>query len=233
MITDLIKLKVPPVNSTLSFNILLHVTILFTILSIFFTKYVSKVSSNIINKVIKDIVSDGIDKTSNEINKMKNILLENIELQNNLIEKFENTDNIDEKIEIKEQIKQTFDIINELKDEVQKHDIKKMFPYDYYVKLFSQEDITRKSINNEVFFYIKFTNILLIVFLVLFALYLIKTNSLNTDQIKEICLENVLTFILVGAIEFLFFTNVAMKYIPTEPSLLFTSFFDNFRKKIN
>lgn len=230
MITDLIKLKVPSVTSTLSFNILLHVTILFTILSIFFTTYVSKVTSNLINKEIKDIISDGIGKTSNEINNMKNTLLQNIELQNNLIEQFENTDNVDEQIEIKEQIKQTYDIINVLKDQVEGNDIKKILPYDYYANLFSKEDITRKSINNEVFFYIKFTNILLIVFLVLFALYLVNTKSINTHQIKEICLENILTFILVGAIEFIFFTNVAMKYIPTEPSLLFTSFFNNFRK---
>lgn len=221
MIADLIKLKVPLVTSTLSFNILLHVTIFFTILSIFFTTYISKVTSNIINKEIKHIVIDIIDKS---INKNKNNLLENITLQNSLIEQFKNTDNIDKKIEITNKIKQTYDIINVLKDRVQP-----IFPYDYYVNLFSKEDIIRKSINNEVFFYIKFTNILLFIFLILFTLYLVKTNALNTHQIKEICLENILTFIFVGILEFVFFNNVAMKYIPIKPSLLFTSFMDGLK----
>jgi hypothetical protein len=222
MIKDLIKIKVPSVTSTLSFNVLLHVTILFTILSVFFTKYVSKISSNIINNEIKHIIDDGIEKSSEEINKIKNKLSETITLQNNLIEQFENTENINDKLEIKEKIQQTFNTINELTNQI--------FPYDYYVNLFSKEDITRQSINNEVFFYIKFTNILLIIFLGLFTFYLVKTNAINSHQIKEICLENILTFMLVGLVEFLFFKNVAMKYIPTEPSLIFTSFFGSLNK---
>ena len=230
MINNLIKLNVPKVSPTLSFNILAHVTILFIILSIFFTKYVCNISSNIINNEIKTIVKEGMKKTSEEILKIKNQLTDSINLQNNLIENFENTDNLDEKIDIKNQIEQTFNKINELKDQINL-EIKKKFPYDYYVNLFSQDDITRKSINNEVFFYIKFTCILLIIFLVLVTFYLLKTKSITIDQIKEISIENVLTFIFVGIVEYVFFTNVAMKYIPIEPSLIFKSLINSLNKE--
>jgi hypothetical protein len=266
MISDLTKLKIPEVNSTLSFNILLHVTILFTILSLFFTHYITKISSKIINNEIKHIVEDNISKSSESINKMKEKLFENIILQNNLIEQFENSDNNNEKITLKNQIETTYNIINDLKDKVdlevpsnlisqlnlkdnlisqlnlpaniinnlkdkiKSENVKQYFPYDYYHSLFSKEDPMRQSVNNEVLFYIKFTNILLILFLLLFAFYLLKTKSITMDQIKEIGIENILTFICVGAIEFLFFTNVAMKYIPTDPSLISKSLIGFLRK---
>lgn len=264
MISDLTKLKIPEVNSTLSFNILLHVTILFTILSLFFTHYITKISSKIINNEIKHIVEDNVSKSSESINKMKEKLFENLNLQNNLIEKFENSNDTNEKKILQNQITQTYNIINdlkdklnldvpsnidqlnlpsnidqlnvpsniinELKDKIKLNNIKKYFPYDYYHSLFSKEDAMRQSINNEVFFYIKFTNILLVVILLLFTFYLLKTNSITIDQIKEISIENILTFICVGAIEFLFFTNVAMKYIPTDPSLISKSLIGFLRK---
>ena len=214
MIKDLIKLKIPSVTCTLSFNVLLHVTILFTILSIFFIKYVNVITTKIINKEINHIVSDSLEKL--------NDLGEKINLDDKM-------KNIGDKIEnIGDKIENINDKIN-INDKLTVENIKKMFPYDYYVKLFSKEDVRRKSINDEVFFYIKFTNILLILFLVLFAFYLVRTKSINAHQIKEICIENVLTFILVGGVEFLFFTNVALKYIPTKPSLLFTSLIEGLK----
>ena len=212
----------------LSFNILLHIVILFTILSIFFMKYICSVSSNIINNEIKHIVHDSIKKSSYSIKNTKSKLYQNIIDQNKLFEQFTETENNEDKLKIKDQINQMSDIIDKLKDKVKNNN---PFKYDYYYDLFSKEDYTRKSINNEVFFYIKFTNILLVVFLILFVFYLLKTKTLNKEQISEVCLENVLTFMLVGIIEFLFFTNVAMKYIPSEPSLIFTSFIDGFNKE--
>ena len=204
MIKDLMKIQMPQVTATLSFNVLLHVTILFTILSIFFMKYITVITSKIINKEINHIVSDNMDNLNSQINEIKNNISENID------DRLVNINNI---LKIKEKVK-----------------FENIFSYDYYSKLFSKEDKTRKSINNEVFFYIKFTNILLILFLLLFTFYLIRTNAINTHQIKEICIENVLTFILVGVFEYLFFTNVALKYIPTKPSLLFTSLLNGLKK---
>jgi len=229
MITDF-ELITPSSTSILSFNIFLHIVILFTILSVFFIKYISNVSSHIINNEIKHIVHDGIKKSSHSIKNTKSKLYQNIIDQNKLLEQFTETENNEDKLKIKDKINQMSDIINKLKEKVQNNN-NNTFKYEYYYDLFSKEDYTRKSINNEVFFYIKFTNILLVVFLLLFVFYLLKTKTLNKEQISEVCLENVLTFMLVGVIEFLFFTNVAMKYIPSEPSLIFTSFIDGFNKE--
>jgi len=229
MITDC-ELITPSSTSILSFNIFLHIFILFTILSVFFIKYISNFSSHIIINEIKHIFYYGIKQSSHSIKNTKSKLYQNIINQNKLLEQFTETENNEDKLKIKDKINQMSDIINKLKEKVQNNN-NNTFKYEYYYDLFSKEDYTRKSINNEVFFYIKFTNILLVVFLLLFVFYLLKTKTLNKEQISEVCLENVLTFMLVGVIEFLFFTNVAMKYIPSEPSLIFTSFIDGFNKE--
>lgn len=208
MIKDLIKIQIPPVTSELAFNILLHITILFIILSIFFMYYISKISSTIINDEIKHLIEDSFNKLSKNISDAKN----------NSNNKFYVATNYDQIKIIKEQL------TNKLKKE--NIDI----PYDYYIKLLSEEDILRKNINNEVFFYIKFTMTLLSLMLFLFTFYLISTKSINMNHFKEICIENVLTFILVGIIELLFFSFIAIKYIPIEPSLLMTSFIDSLTK---
>jgi hypothetical protein len=36
----------------------------------------------------------------------------------------------------------------------------------------------------------------------------------------RLILKNIIIFIFVGAIEYIFFTNIAMKYIPSPPTLL-------------
>ena len=124
MIKDLIKLKIPSVTSTLSFNVLLHVTILFTILSIFFIKYVNVITTKIINKEINHIVSDSLEKL--------NDLGEKINLDDKM-------KNIGDKIEnIGDKIENINDKIN-INDKLTVENIKKMFPYDYYVKLYRKK----------------------------------------------------------------------------------------------
>jgi len=39
-------------------------------------------------------------------------------------------------------------------------------------------------------------------------------------NIKDVIIENMITFIFVGLVEYLFFTKVAIKYIPVEPSTI-------------
>lgn len=51
--------------------------------------------------------------------------------------------------------------------------------------------------------------------------------------IKEIIVENILTFLFVGVIEYLFFTMIALKYIPVMPSLMADSFFADINKKLD
>ena len=188
----MIKLNKLTVFNTLSLDILLHVTILFTFLSVFFTKYSSIASSQHFNEIIKNFIDNNLKTSIKEIN-------------------YENTFD-------KLKLKQFFsdNLINKNS-------------YDYYVKLFSKDDMLCKMINDEVLFYIRFINILLILFVIFFLIYLIVNNLIVIDQILHIFLENFLIFIIICIIEYLFYINIAIKYTPAMPSLMFTSFIENLK----
>ena len=48
----------------------------------------------------------------------------------------------------------------------------------------------------------------------------------------EIISENILTFLFVGVVEYLFFTQIAFKYVPAPPSLLVESLIDSFKDNL-
>ena len=106
------------------------------------------------------------------------------------------------------------------------------FPYDYYINIFKQQDIFRQTINNNLFTQIMLVNILLVIFLIFFISISLLNNTLTMGEIGHIFLENMITFIFVGIVEFLFFMNVATKYVPTAPSLLFVSFFTSLKTSL-
>jgi hypothetical protein len=105
--------------------------------------------------------------------------------------------------------------------------------YDYYVKLFSKEDDKRAKINDQILFYMKMTNILIVIMLILFTYYLLKTKNVFLEEVKYLLFENILTFIFIGVIEYFFFTRVALKFIPAPPSLIAKSFMTALNKDLN
>lgn len=48
----------------------------------------------------------------------------------------------------------------------------------------------------------------------------------------NIIIENIIVFAFVGVVEYLFFVNVAFKYIPTPPSVLITSLLNKFKTSL-
>jgi hypothetical protein len=120
------------------------------------------------------------------------------------------------------------DNINAAKDKIYNN-----FSYDYYVKLFSKEDDKRAKINNQILFYMKMTNILIVIMLILFTYYLLKTKNITIEEIKHLLFENILTFIFIGVIEYFFFTRVALKFIPAPPSLIAKSFITELKNDFN
>lgn len=251
MITDIIKLKEPRVNSPNSFNILLHVTILFIILSLFFRFYISNVTSNAVNKEIDHIIGTSIKNSSGKLDQIKLKIDSYKQVKNDLMSQYETTNDFNKKTELKNKISEVKNIMNNLKILIPQFNesfnnkiidentinnltntINNNFSYDYYVKLFSNEDETRKQINNSLFFYINIINSLLIITLILFGFYLHKTNLMEIDEMKLIFLENILTFIFVGVVEYLFFTKVALNFIPAPPSTIYTSFVNSLNKHI-
>jgi len=197
-------------NGEFYFNIVLHVTILFTILSIFFITFVTKVSSNAINEELSTIIDkqfDTIDKKS--INNTYNSLMSNftnIATANNLINQ---------------------------KDTNQIPNINPSSILNYYTKLFSGDDINRQHINTTVINDIKHFNVFIYIILILFTIVLFKTKNLNFGEVKHIMIENFITFFFVGIIEVLFFMNIALKYIPAPPSIIFTSLIDTLKNNFS
>ena len=101
------------------------------------------------------------------------------------------------------------------------------FDYNYYEKLYSKQDITRELVNKQVVNNIIHVNILLIIITILFGITLILTKNINYKDIKELILENVISFTIIGIIEYLFFTNIAFKYVPSPPSHIIKNLFTN------
>ncbi len=102
-------------------------------------------------------------------------------------------------------------------------------PYDKLKKYFSKPDPIQ-VINNE---WLKkmliAINILLFAFLVI-GIILIKMICKIDLDLKEILTLNAVTFIGIGIVEYIFFTNIVLKFIPTEPSLIINTMIETTKK---
>ena len=205
-------MKISILEPKFALNILIHVAILFTILSVFFIKIISHLASDAINKELEHVINNAfknikkenlLDKNFPELSKLKNIALSEIPELSEL-SKLPKLSEIPE-LGINDSL-------------------------DYYLNLFSKEDNTRYQVNNEVFDKIKIVNIIIVAFVFIIGALFVYNNIVSIDEIKHILIDNVVTFIFVGIIEVLFFLNIALKFIPAPPSLIFTSFISSFKK---
>lgn len=238
------------INAASSFNILLHVTILFTILSLFFRYYITKVSSNAINNEVKHLIEENIKKAKPSMEQIKNKISEYKQIKNDLTNAYIASEEVNTKNQLQSRISEVTNKLNNLKVLIPQfmdtnnkmidgntinnitHNITDNFSYEYYEKLFSEEDLTRQKVNNEILLYMKIINILLILTLLFFGFYLLKTNSLEKNEMKTIVLENILTFICVGFVEYLFFTKIILKFVPAPPSTIVTSLISSLKKEL-
>jgi len=86
-------------------------------------------------------------------------------------------------------------------------------------KLYKNPDKTNEAYNRSLFIISLFT----IATLLLVFITLVLTLKLSTGRcinIFDIIIENMLLFICVGVVEYLFFINIGMKYIPVKPSYM-------------
>ena len=108
--------------------------------------------------------------------------------------------------------------------------VKQAIPFLEYAKVqHSQPEQVSEKQNMLVKFSAGFTVLMLIGICV----SIILTLTLDCNKhvpITEILLENTATFILVGIIEFLFFTKIAMKYVPAPPTLMMKTIINVFKE---
>ena len=72
---------------------------------------------------------------------------------------------------------------------------------------------------------IKMCCIFVVIALVLVIATILVFANNRKFNMKHILLENIVTFIFIGIIEFWFFTNIAIKWVPTTPSLMVNSLY--------
>jgi hypothetical protein len=91
----------------------------------------------------------------------------------------------------------------------------------------------RDFFNNELIDKMFSINILLLIVTIFIVISLKVTGAITFGDVLYVFIENIITFIFVGAIEVTFFLKIASQYVPAPPSLIYTSFFDAMRKNIN
>lgn len=239
-------------NIDLIVNILLHVTILFTILSMFFMFFIASISSDAINNELGSAVKEGFNYLKDSFDHLKedetinNKIIDLKKEYDNLVSLYNNNKLLNsETLNINSKINDILLQINNLQFLNKSMDIPitysslpdisnwmKNLSFDYYLNLFSNNNITREKVNSQLFSEIKIINFLLILFLIIFVGTLNFAGKLTMTDFGYILLENIITFIFVGIVEIIFFLNIALKFIPTPPSLIFKSLIESLKKNL-
>jgi hypothetical protein len=237
------------------FNIVLHVTILFTILSLFFIFFIRKVSSNVINEEITHIVDSAFKSPSikNDYKKLKesyHTALEALNTNNTLIDTSNSLfDPLTNALGLNNKTNNSQPANNNILNIINtthaantsnmsniQNIMKKIpdnFNLSYYKSVFAKEDANRKKVNDQVIKSIIHTNIFIVLILLFVTFVLIKNKNLTVKQISHVALENGITFFFVGIVEVIFFLKIALKFIPAPPSTISSSLIENLQKNLS
>jgi hypothetical protein len=82
---------------------------------------------------------------------------------------------------------------------------------------------------------IKFSAVFTVLLLLSICISIVLTLTFDCGKnvpLKEILLENTFTFILVGIIEFIFFTKIAIQYVPASPTLMLKTIIETLKTSI-
>jgi len=104
-------------------------------------------------------------------------------------------------------------------------------PLDILTKMYSRDNIILTSSNEWLYSMNIMYLTLLIVILTTIILVTYMSCMINVPWM-QILKENIVLFICVGVVEYLFFTNIALKFIPIEPSLIVNTVLDEMKKSL-
>ncbi len=105
-------------------------------------------------------------------------------------------------------------------------------PLNTLEKIYSNPDPIVQKQDNWLFFTVLIINIFMVFSIIL--TYVILRYSCNMCiPIQHIIAENLAIFGIIGVVEYLFFTRIALKFVPAPPSLLITSMFDSLKKYLS
>lgn len=118
------------------------------------------------------------------------------------------------------------------KNNVSKNNVRAMIPVlEKVQKLYEGPDSA--SIERNIV--VKFSAFFTILFLIsIIATIVISLNfgCNKSVSVKELVLENLIIFAFVGVVEYMFFTHVAIKYVPVKPSTMINTAISEFKKEL-
>ena len=82
---------------------------------------------------------------------------------------------------------------------------------------------------------IKFLAVFSVLLLVCVFITIVLTSTLECKHsvpVGKLVIENIIVFIFVGIVEYMFFTNIAIKYVPAPPTLLVKTIINRIRAKL-
>lgn len=104
-------------------------------------------------------------------------------------------------------------------------------PLDKFKKKYMQHSDVVEQKNKQVK-NIAISTIVIGISVLILILYILSKTCNKCIPIKELIIENIIVFTFVGIVEYIFFTQVAFKFIPAPPSLLLTSFIEKFKSSV-
>lgn len=103
--------------------------------------------------------------------------------------------------------------------------------FDNVKKIFEEQSAAIQENNSWLFQTIVLVDIVLILFLI-FTVFILRYSCGVCVPLKEIFKMNATVFTFIGIVEYLFFTQIALNYVPVEPSILVNSFIDNIKENL-
>lgn len=110
--------------------------------------------------------------------------------------------------------------------------IKRFIPLNIFKKLYKEESEAVSIHNKSLFSVMILVSSMLLITLITVVITL-KYSCNMCPPLKELFTENIVIFCCVGIIEYLFFINIASKYIPAPPSLIIKSFYENIENQFS
>jgi hypothetical protein len=114
---------------------------------------------------------------------------------------------------------------------VNKNQLSSIPSLDKILTHYSKPEIGANNNNRGLFHSVMLLNISLWISFIIFV-FIIKLNKGTHLNIKDILLENMIAFVFIGMTEYLFFTKIAMNYIPVEPSFITVQFFEQIKSTL-
>lgn len=104
-----------------------------------------------------------------------------------------------------------------------------LLPLDTLSKLYQGQDPTVTAYNSMLFTIIIVVNVAMLL-MVIVTYGIMHYICDQCPPIQHLIMENAVIFACVGIVEYLFFTKIAINYVPTTPSLMINSIFSDLKK---